>query len=364
MGIDPAMVNWTTKLWLTEFHWPMEMEIRSQRAPLHIPGSHALRLRWAGQRSLAPPAPADLPSTLLQPAPHIPGAQESWLRRGDRTASTAGGTHREEWTHATILRRNATQRQTDTSSVVLAPFMTPIHVFTDERRPISSVSVQDSRVSKTSSSVRVLIVDDDPFTRTVLRSVIDSPPIEVVDVVGTFALGISSARVLAPDVALIDLDLGEGPTGIDLAHGLRRLLPNIGIVMLSTYVDPRLLGTGTDLPLGGIYLTKQEVADTAILHNALMSASSKPRGVGFAAIGDERIDNLTDSQIEVMRLIAAGFSNAEIARRLVIEEASVEKSVMRLIRQLDVKATHIENQRVMITQAYFALSGTRNVRRA
>lgn len=151
---------------------------------------------------------------------------------------------------------------------------------------------------------------------------------------------------------------------LDLAHGLRRLLPNIGIVMLSTYVDPRLLGTGTDLPLGGIYLTKQEVADTAILHNALMSASSKPRGVGFAAIGDERIDNLTDSQIEVMRLIAAGFSNAEIARRLVIEEASVEKSVMRLIRQLDVKATHIENQRVMITQAYFALSGTRNVRRA
>lgn len=321
-------------------------------------------MHWAGQRSLAPPAPADLPSTLLQPAPHIPGAQESWLRRGDRTASTAGGTHREEWTHATILRRTAAQRQTDAHGVVPAPCVTSERIFTDEPQPIASVSVQDSRVSETTSTVRVLIVDDDPFTRTVLRSVVDSPPIEVVDVVGTFALGISSARALAPDVALLDLDLGEGPTGIDLAHGLRRFLPNVGIVMLSTYVDPRLLGTGTDLPPGGIYLTKQEVAETAILHNALLSASSKPRGVGFEAVGDERIENLTDSQIEVMRLIAAGFSNAEIARRLVIEEASVEKSVMRLIRQLDVKATRIENQRVMITQAYFALSGTRNVRRA
>ena len=65
-----------------------------------------------------------------------------------------------------------------------------------------------------------------------------------------------------------------------------------------------------------------------------------------------------------MRLIAAGFSNSEIARRLVIEEASVEKAVMRLIRQLDVKAAREENQRVMIAQAYFALSGTRSVRRS
>ena len=89
-----------------------------------------------------------------------------------------------------------------------------------------------------------------------------------------------------------------------------------------------------------------------------------PLGGGRLLVGDERLQNLTDSQVEVMRLIAAGFSNSEIARRLVIEEASVEKAVMRLIRQLDVKAAREENQRVMIAQAYFALSGTRSVRRS
>jgi DNA-binding NarL/FixJ family response regulator len=89
-----------------------------------------------------------------------------------------------------------------------------------------------------------------------------------------------------------------------------------------------------------------------------------PLGGGHLLVGDERLQNLTDSQVEVMRLIAAGFSNSEIARRLVIEEASVEKAVMRLIRQLDVKAAREENQRVMIAQAYFALSGTRSVRRS
>lgn len=207
---------------------------------------------------------------------------------------------------------------------------------------------------------RVLIVDDDPFTRTMLGSVVEGLGFEIAASAGSFAEGLSLARQSPPDVALIDLDLGEGPTGIDLAHGLRRSQPDLGIVFLSTYVEPRLLGSVPELPPGAIYLTKQEVADTSILGAALSAAQGATE---WSAEGNARLEGLSDSQVEVMRLVAAGYSNAEIARRLVIEEASVEKAVMRLIRQLDVKATRGENQRVMIAQAYFALSGTRVVRR-
>jgi DNA-binding NarL/FixJ family response regulator len=227
-----------------------------------------------------------------------------------------------------------------------------------------AVSVQDCCMSEQAGGTRVLIVDDDPFTRTVLRSVVDVPPFIVVGVCGTFAEGLSVARQEQPAVLLVDLDLGEGPTGIDLAHAIRRFLPDVGIVMLSTYIDPRLIDTNVELPRGSIYLTKQEVEELGILHGALVSAARMPHGGGHTLAGDERLQNLTDGQVEVMRLIAAGFSNSEIARRLVIEEASVEKAVMRLIRQLDVKATREENQRVMIAQAYFALSGTRSVHRS
>lgn len=209
---------------------------------------------------------------------------------------------------------------------------------------------------------RVLIVDDDPFARTLLSSVVQGLGFAVVDAVGTFAEALSVARASSPDVVLLDLDLGEGPTGIDLAHGLRRFLPDVGVVFLSTYADPRLLGSIPALPPGALYLTKQQVADTAVLADALSMVATPANSAWNASI-DERLTGLSDAQVELMRLIAAGFSNAEIARRLVIEEASVEKAIMRLIRQLDVRATRTENQRVMIAQAYFAVSGTRVVRR-
>ena len=209
---------------------------------------------------------------------------------------------------------------------------------------------------------RVLIVDDDPFARTMLSSVVQGLGFEVVDTVGSFADGLAASRTHAPDVALLDLDLGEGPTGIDLAHAIRRHLPDVGIVFLSTYADPRLLGSVPVLPDNSLYLTKQEVADTSVLADALDTVQGAA-GSGHSAVREQGLAVLTDSQIDVMRLIAAGYSNAEIARRLVIEEASVEKAVMRLIRQLDVRATRAENQRVMIAQAYFAVSGTRVVRR-
>lgn len=209
---------------------------------------------------------------------------------------------------------------------------------------------------------RVLIVDDDPFARTMLSSVVQGLGFDVIGPVGSFADGLSASRTHAPGVALLDLDLGEGPTGIDLAHAIRRHLPSVGVVFLSTYADPRLLGSVPVLPPDSLYLTKQEVADTSVLADAL-DAVQGAAGSSHSAVREQGLEELTDSQIDVMRLIAAGYSNAEIARRLVIEEASVEKAVMRLIRQLDVRATRAENQRVMIAQAYFAVSGTRVVRR-
>jgi CheY-like chemotaxis protein len=81
---------------------------------------------------------------------------------------------------------------------------------------------------------RVLIVDDDPFTRAMLGSVVQGLGFEVTGSAGTFAEALTLARQSPAQVALIDLDLGEGPDGISLAHVVRRMLPLAGIVVQET----------------------------------------------------------------------------------------------------------------------------------
>lgn len=209
---------------------------------------------------------------------------------------------------------------------------------------------------------RVLIVEDDGFTRMLLRSQLELLGHTVVADTGTAADALDAAREHHPDVALLDLDLGRGPTGIDLAHALRDLLPSIGIVLLTSYADTRLIGDRRDLPVGSIALVKRTLEDPEQLASALRMAHDSPRTAesGRGATGMHR---LSDGQAEILRLVANGFSNAEIARRRHLSESAVIKAVGRLVDQLDLAPGPGDNQRVLLTQAYFQLTGTSSARR-
>jgi DNA-binding NarL/FixJ family response regulator len=66
---------------------------------------------------------------------------------------------------------------------------------------------------------------------------------------------------------------------------------------------------------------------------------------------------MSDQHSQIMRLVAHGHSNAEIAERLVVSERTVEKSISRLIKSLNLNTDKSQNQRVKITQAYFGMAG-------
>lgn len=219
-----------------------------------------------------------------------------------------------------------------------------------------------------SDRLAVLIVEDDPFTRSTLATTLDSLGFDVVAAEALAARGLAVAKTASPDVAVLDLDLGEGPTGIDLAHRLRELLPSIGIVVLSTYAEPRLMGQNqAPLPVDAIYVVKRTVTDPQVLARAVrMSVDPDSRPISTtasAAEGTDVVDRLTDQQIDLMRLVAAGYSNAEIARRRSVEVPSVEKAMARLIRQLNLKGHADINQRVLIAQKYYELTGAVSARR-
>lgn len=202
----------------------------------------------------------------------------------------------------------------------------------------------------------VLVVDDDDFTRFLLVRTLNDLGFESVADASGAAPALAAANAARPDVAILDLDLGPGPNGIDCAHALRKLLPKIAVVMLSSYQDPRLLGANRPLPVGAVYLSKRLLGDADVLAETIRQVLEQPLADRDEAVNAPGV-KLSDNQIEVMRLVAEGYSNAEIARRIYVSEPGVAKAIGRLVKQLGIDAGPDSNVRVRITQAYYSLVG-------
>jgi DNA-binding NarL/FixJ family response regulator len=207
----------------------------------------------------------------------------------------------------------------------------------------------------------VLVVEDDPFARTALEGLLKNCGfINVITCDGVVS-AMATVDSFSPQLAVVDLDLGEGPNGIDLVDGLRRRIPELGVVMLSTYESPRLLGVASvQIPMGVIYLVKSEVVSPDVLLMALQRCWESVHGKTeeLMDLSNKKLPSkLSDQHVEIMRLVAHGYSNSEIALRLVVSERTVEKSISRLIKNLNLLTDKSQNQRVKITQAYFGMAG-------
>lgn len=214
---------------------------------------------------------------------------------------------------------------------------------------------------RVSDHLRLLVVDDDPFTRATLIPALNAEGLEVSIESSTAADAMYQAARHPVDAAVIDLDLGEGPTGIDLAHALRRALPTIGIVIMSTYTDPGLVGPNLPpIPPGGRYLIKQQITQMGLLAEAVRASVDHEARAPVPNAAPT--SPLTEGQRDILRLVASGYSNREIARRRVVEEATIEKSIARLIRQLGITVDPDQNPRVLLTRAYHQLSGGQDAR--
>ena len=208
---------------------------------------------------------------------------------------------------------------------------------------------------------RVLVVDDDSFTRTALEGLLRNCGFSQLLTCEGVGAAMAAVEVFNPQLAIVDLDLGEGPNGMDLVEVLRRKLPDLGIVVLSTYASPRLLGiTSSQIPAEVVYLVKSDIESAEVLLGALRHCWETDHDLNddSAQISGMKIPSkMSDQHIQIMRLVAHGHSNAEIAERLVVSERTVEKSISRLIKSLNLNTDKSQNQRVKITQAYFGMAG-------
>jgi DNA-binding NarL/FixJ family response regulator len=189
--------------------------------------------------------------------------------------------------------------------------------------------------------VRVLIADDQTAVREGLATLLQTMP--SVDVVGTAADGaeaITLAEQAAPDVVMMDLRM-PGVDGVEATRRIRADHPDIQILVLTTYADDESIITA--LRAGAIgYLTKdagrdhiRRALDAAAAGQAVLDPAVQARLVQAASLAKPTWaaglpDNLTEREAEVLRLIAAGLSNTEIAKRLFVSEATVKTHINRI----------------------------------
>lgn len=214
---------------------------------------------------------------------------------------------------------------------------------------------------------RLLVIEDDAFTRASIVGALTGHGIDVVDAVGTSAEAINSFEKNSPNAVLLDLDLGYGPTGLDLARAFRLRNPNLGLVMLTSYTDPRLLRSNLpDIPSGTEYLVKNNIHEIEIVARAVNSAIAFNSGTISRPTQTRNdipreIQSMTDIQVETLRMVAQGHTNSEIAKQRFVSEKAVEQTIAKIAKALNIPAAANQNQRVHIARVYFRMTGQGSV---
>lgn len=210
--------------------------------------------------------------------------------------------------------------------------------------------------------MRVVIAEDSALLREGLVEILARRDHEVVAAVGDAEALLSTVSATVPDVALVDVRLPPGyrDEGLQAALRLRRDHPEVGILVLSQYVEPTYATELLEVATSGLgYLLKDRVGDVLVFLDALEQVAGggvviDPEVVRqlLARSARDPVDELTPREREGLALMAEGRSNGAIARRLVVTEAAVAKHVGNIFSKLGFELAEDDHRRVLAVLAY------------
>lgn len=197
--------------------------------------------------------------------------------------------------------------------------------------------------------LRVFIVDDHPLISSALKAAIESADLQVVGAAETVQQAIDIAPGLRPDVILVDIDLPDR-SGLALVRELAPRLPETRILMLTVSSAPADVLEAMRAGASG-YLTKGIRPDALVraIQGAAAGQLAMSRRMAAELIGDllaagrpERPmtgrDSLTNREVEVLRLLADGLTDVQIAETLSISPRTAESHVSKVLRKLGVRS--------------------------
>ena len=222
-------------------------------------------------------------------------------------------------------------------------------------------------MSETPPGLRVVVADDQRAVREALATLLDVlPGIEIVGLAADGEEAVALAVETRPDVVLMDLRMPR----LDGAGATRRIMaeaPGVRVVVLTTFADDASILDALEAGASG-YLTKdagrhqidlavrsaaagQTVLDPAVQASLLAaaartapaadaesSAGPQPPSAGSDVAGAPLPDGITEREGEVLRLVAGGRTNAEIARELYVAEATVKTHINNLFAKIHVRS--------------------------
>jgi DNA-binding NarL/FixJ family response regulator len=208
----------------------------------------------------------------------------------------------------------------------------------------------DTAPARSRPPLRVMLVDDHALVRSAVRQAIDAPDVEMVGEAGSAEDAFALALAVRPDVMLLDIDL-PGMNGIQMLEELSPRLPDTKIVMLTVSDSERDMIEALARGAAG-YLTKDlhpeallralrgtqkgELAMSrryaARVMDHFIDAARKGRSSNAGGL-----DGLSPRENDVLRMLADGLTDREIAQALIISPRTVETHVSNILHKLDVR---------------------------
>jgi DNA-binding NarL/FixJ family response regulator/class 3 adenylate cyclase len=232
----------------------------------------------------------------------------------------------------------------------------PLRFADPQAQPVGGPSAGEERL-------KVVLADDAVLLREGIARLLAEAGLEVVGQAGTADELMLKVRSYSPDVAVVDIRMPPTQTdeGLRAAQEIRATYPDVGVLVLSQYVEPayamELLAESAE---GVGYLLKDRVADVeefaAAVRRVAQGGSALDPALVTQLVGRRRehdpLDDLTPREREVLELMAEGRSNQAIGERLFITPRAVEKHITSIFGKLRLPQAPEDHRRVLAVLAY------------
>jgi DNA-binding NarL/FixJ family response regulator len=211
--------------------------------------------------------------------------------------------------------------------------------------------------------VRVVLAEDSVLLREGVARLLEEQGFEIVAQTGTAQDLMLKVRSYSPNVVIVDIRMPPTHTdeGLKAAQEIRETYPDVGVLVLSQYVEPsyamELLAESAE---GVGYLLKDRVSDVSEFAAAVRRVGEGGSALDPAIVSqlvgrrrrDDPIDQLTPREREVLEHMAQGRSNQGIADQLVVTERAVEKHVTSIFGKLRLPQAPEDHRRVLAVLTY------------
>lgn len=207
-------------------------------------------------------------------------------------------------------------------------------------------------------SRNLLIVEDEPLVAALLSEALGGEAFKIA-VAHSAVEATKLAKKFDPDVALIDINLGHGASGVELAYVLDQKYPGIALLLLTKHPDLRTAGySPSELPQGCGFLRKDLLEDSGSLIRAINQVVASKKKLRQDSDPTRPFRSLTDSQVELLRMISQGYTNTAIAKMRKISVRAVELSTKAIYQNLGIDTASDLNPRVEAARIFISIAGT------